>query len=75
MQRPKIFMMFLCFPSTNYQRPHKKFNFHEKITPSPTPEKTSTSNSPPPPPTLSDINNANSNAFEQLHKYQQCKKC
>ena len=28
-----------------------------------------------PPPPLSDINNANSNAFEQLHKYQQCKKC
>ena len=29
----------------------------------------------PPLPPLSDINNANSNAFEQLHKYQQCKKC
>ena len=29
----------------------------------------------PPPPPLSDIKNANSNAFEQLHKYQQCKKC
>ena len=30
---------------------------------------------PSPPPPLSDINNANFNAFEQLHKYQQCKKC
>ena len=29
----------------------------------------------PPPPPLSDINNANSKAFEQLHKYEQCKKC
>ena len=36
MQRPKIFMMFFYdFPSTNYQRPHKKFNFPEKITPPP----------------------------------------
>ena len=48
----------------------------KKITPlPPTPEKTSTSTSiSPSPPPLSDINNANSNAFEQLHKYQQCKK-
>ena len=77
MQRPKIFMFFYDFPSTNYQRPHKKFNFPEKITPAPTPEKTSTSTSisPSPPPPLSDINNAHSNAFEQLHKFQQCKKC
>ena len=78
MQRPKIFMIFFYdFPSTNYQSPHKKFNFPEKnYPPPPTPEKTSTSNSiSPSPPPLSDINNANSNAFEQLHKYQQCKKC
>ena len=78
MQRPKIFMMFYDFPSPNYQRPHKKFNFPEKnYPPPPTPEKTSTytSISPFPPPPLSDINNANFNAFEQLHKYQQCRKC
>ena len=36
MQRPKIFMMFFYdFPSTNYQRPHKKFNFPEKNYPPP----------------------------------------
>ena len=59
MQRPKIYMMFFYdFPSTNYQRPHKKFNFPPPAL------------APPPPPPLSDINNANSNAFEQLHKYQ-----
>ena len=29
----------------------------------------------PPPPPQSKINNANSNVFEQLHKYQQCTQC
>ena len=73
MQRPKIFMMFFYdFPSTNYQRPHKKFNFPEKNYPPPPPLHPRKLQ---PPPALSDINNANSNAFEQLHKYQQCKKC
>ena len=45
--------MFYDFPSTNYQRPHKKFNFsEEKITPLPPPEKTSTSTSISPSPHL-----------------------
>ena len=67
---------FYDFPSTNYQRPHKKFNLSCKKLPTPTtPKKTSTSTSISSPPLpLSDINNANSDAFEQLHKYQQCKK-
>ena len=74
-------MFFYDFPSTNYQRPHKKFNFPEKNYPPPPPlhprklQPPIALAPPPPPPPLSDINNANSNAFEQLHKYQQCKKC
>ena len=78
MQRLKIFMMFFMIsPQLIINARIKNLISLKKITPSPTPEKTSTSTciSPPPPPPLSDINNANYNAFEQLHKYQQCKKC
>ena len=71
------YLCFYDFPSTNYQRPHKKINFPEKNYPPPLhPRKLQPPPAlAPPPPPLSNINNANSNAFEQLHKYQQCKKC
>ena len=58
MQRPKIFMMFFYdFPSTNYQRPHKKFNFPAKNYPPPPPLhprklQPPPALAPPPPPTV-----------------------
>ena len=58
MQRPKIFMMFFYdFPSTNYQRPHKKFNVPEKNYPPIHPRKLQSLPAlapppPPPPPTV-----------------------
>ena len=78
MQRPKIFYdVFMISPQLIINARTKNSISLKKITLSPTPENTSTSTSisPSPPPPLSDINNANSNVFEQLHKYQQCKKC
>ena len=79
MQRPKIFMMFFMIsPQLIFNARIKNLISLKKNSPPPpppTPEKTLTSTSISPPPPLSDINNANSNAFEQLHKYQQCKKC
>ena len=72
----KYVCCFYDFPSTNYQRPIKNCIPLKKMTPPPLAKKilTSTSISTPPPPPQSEINNANSNVFEQLHKYQQCKK-
>ena len=77
MQRPKIFMFFYDFPSTNLiiNARIKNSISLKKFPPPPEKTSTSTSISPSPPPPLSDINNAHSNAFEQLHKFQQCKKC
>ena len=77
MQRPKIFMFFMISPQPIINARIKNLISLKKLPPPPTPEKTSTSTSisPSPPPPLSDINNAHSNAFEQLHKFQQCKKC
>ena len=71
-------MFFMISPQLIIHARIKKSISLKKITPPPpTPEKTSTftSTRTSPSPPLSDINNANSNAFEQLHKYQQCKKC
>ena len=65
---------FYDFPSTNYQHPHKKFNSSEKNYPPPHPRKLQPPPAlAPPPPPQSEINNANSNAFKQLHKKQKCK--
>ena len=55
--------------------PHKKLNSIEKNDPPPLAKKFQPLPALAPPPPPSEINNANSNVFEQLHKYQQCKKC
>ena len=73
-------MFFMTFPQLIINARIKKLIYLKKTTP-PHPRKLQPPSALAPPlppslplPPLSDINNADSNDFEQLHKYQQCKK-
>ena len=76
MQRPKISMFFMISSQLNQRRIKNSISL-KKLPPPLHPRKLQPppALAPPPPRPLSDINNAHSNAFEQLHKFQQCKKC
>ena len=76
MQRPKIFMFFMISPELIINARIKNLISLKKLPPPLHPRKLQPPPAlAPPPPPLSDINNAHSYDFEQLHKFQQCKKC